>query len=69
MGSPKPPAVPPPPPPPPPPPQLSSKEVAATGQAYQASQAAARGFASTILTSGSGVDQGQSYASKTLTGQ
>ena len=56
------------PPPPPLPPQLSSTAVSASGQAYQASQAAARGFGATILTSGQGVDQGTNYAGKTLTG-
>jgi hypothetical protein len=69
MGSPSTPAVPAVPPPPPLPPQLSSKEVTASGQAYQASQAAARGLAATILTSGQGADQGKSYAAKALTGQ
>lgn len=69
MGSPKVPAAPAVPPPPPLPPQLSSTAVAGSGQAYQASQAAARGFGATILTSGQGVDAGVGYASKTLTGQ
>jgi hypothetical protein len=67
MGSPKTPAVPA--VPPPLPPQLSSTAVSASGQAYQASQAAARGFGATILTSGQGVDQGQQFAAKTLMGQ
>jgi hypothetical protein len=67
MGSPKtaaPAAVP---PPPPVAPQLSSTQVASTGQAYTASQAAARGFGATILTSGQGDTPG-SYAGKALTG-
>ena len=46
-----------------------AKDVAAAGAAYSASQAAARGLAGTILTSGQGTGQGTSYASKTLTGQ
>lgn len=69
MGSPPSPQVPPVPPPPPLPPQLTSREVSASGQAFQAQQAGARGFASTILTSGQGVDSSRSYATKTLTGQ
>lgn len=63
------PAVPAVPPPPPLPPQLSSTAVATAGQSYQASQAAARGFGATILTSGQGVDQNTAYAAKQLTGQ
>jgi hypothetical protein len=69
MGSPKMPAAPAVPPPPPLPPQLSSTAVSASGQAYQASQASSRGLGATILTGGQGVDQGNQYAAKTLTGQ
>jgi len=43
--------------------------VSASGQAYQASQAASRGLGATILTSGQGVDQGTAYAAKKLTGE
>jgi hypothetical protein len=68
MGSPKMPAAATVPPPPPLPPQLSSTAVANSGQAYQASQAAARGLGATILTSGQGTDQNTAYAGKALTG-
>jgi hypothetical protein len=68
MGAPKVASPPPVPPPPPAAPQLSSTQVTSSGKAYQASQAAARGFGSTILTSGQGADANTSYATKTLLG-